>query len=628
MIRTNILLIISTFFFIQTQAQELSIPKEIQKAYLNETRSADGKPGKNYWQNHGRYNINVTVMPPNRNIKGTEQITYFNNSPDVLKQLNIKLILNIHRRDAERVENTTSDYFTPGVQVDTFKVAGKSIIWDNNIARTTNQFVDLPTPLAPHDSVKLEITWHYELSKLSNREGMIDSTSFYLAYFYPRVSVYDDCIGWDRLPFLDFQEFYNDFNDYTLNVTVPKNYLVWATGTLQNPKQVLQSEYVNRLEQSMTSDSTIHIATPQDLADKNITVQNAANTWTWKASNITDMAVGISDHYNWDAASAIVDDATHRRASVQAAYLDTSEDFHHSVQASRNSMKFFSHSWPGIPYPYPKLTVFQGFADMEYPMMVNDNHYADVHEAQFTQDHEIAHTYFPFYMGTNESRYAFMDEGWATTFELLINEQEIGTVPAQNYYKHFRVVDYTHDRASSEATPIITPSNELREGYSSNAYVKPSLSYLALKDMLGDELFKKALHTYMNNWHGKHPIPWDYFYSMNAGAGQNLNWFFKNWFFTHNYIDLDLQDVTRNKEGYKLDIKNAGGFAIPFNVILVYVDGSTETIHKTPGIWKYDQKRTIVYIKTGRIIKTAKIDGGIFMDADETNNVWPAEETL
>ena len=263
----------------QAQAQNLYMPRDIQRAYKKETRSADGRPGKNYWENHGRYTISITALPPDRTVKGVEQITYFNNSPDTLKRLNMKLILNIHRPGAARFGSADHDYLTPGVQIDEFLINGEKKSWDNAKASATNQLVSLPKPLFPRDSVKLNITWHFEVSKQSGREGMIDSTTYYLAYFYPRVSVYDDYNGWDTLPFLDAQEFYNDFNDYTLNVTAPKNYIVWATGTLQNPSQVLQPEYAKRLEQSFTSDSTIHVATQADLATKNVTAQIILVTW-------------------------------------------------------------------------------------------------------------------------------------------------------------------------------------------------------------------------------------------------------------------------------------------------------------------------------------------------------------
>lgn len=625
MLKTTLLSIVLAITFLQANSQELYMPRDIKLAYKKGTRSPDGRPGKNYWQNFGRYDISVSVAPPNPNVKGVEHITYVNNSPDTLSRLNMKLIMNIHRPGAARSSSTSTDYLTDGIQVDTFKVNGQAKTWNNVIARATNQGVALSKPLMPHDSVKLDIVWHYQLAKAPGREGVIDSTSFYLAYFYPRVSVYDDYNGWDRLDFLDAQEFYNDFNDYTLNVTVPKNFIVWATGTLQNAKQVLQPEYAARLDKSFTSDSTIHIATADDLAKKNITNQKDWNTWTWTATDISDVAVGMSDHYDWDAASVLVDDAANRRASMQAAFPDKSQDFHHSVQFGRNALGWFSHNWPGVPYPFPKMTAFEGFADMEYPMMVNDSHTGDLRFAQLVQDHEIAHTYFPFYMGINESRYAYMDEGWATTYELLIGKTETDVKHAEDFYKQFRVDRWIHDPSTAEDLPVITPSSEVRAGYGNNAYGKPSLSYLALKDMLGDELFKKALHTYMNNWHGKHPIPWDYFNSMNSGSGRNLNWFFNNWFFTNYYDDLALENVTKSAAGYKADVKNVGGFVIPFDVKVTYADGKTESFHQTSAVWEKNQKQIAIMIKTTKAIKTVELDNGIFMDADESNNKWTAK---
>lgn len=623
MLKSTILSCLFVFILQQANAQDLYMPRDIKKAYQKGTRSLDGKPGKNYWQNFGRYNISVTVAPPNRDVKGTEQITYINNSPDTLKRLNFKLIMNIHKPGAARFFGSGANYLSDGVQVDAIKADGKQLNW-NNKSVSTNQGVSLPKPLMPHDSVTLDLTWHYQLVTGQGREGVIDSTSFYLAYFYPRVGVYDDYAGWDRTEFIDALEFYNDFNDYTLNVTVPKNYIVWATGTLQNPKQVLQPEYAARLEKSMTSDSTIHIVTPEDTKGRKVTAQNDMNTWTWKANYVSDMAVGISDTYDWDAASVVVDKATGRRSSMQAAFPDKSEDFHHSVQFGRNSLSWFSNNWPGVPYPFPKMTAFQGYADMEYPMMVNDSHTGDIHFAQFVQDHEIAHTYFPFYMGINETRYGFMDEGWATTLELLIGTTEVGKEKAETLYKQFRINGWIHDPSTAEDMPIITQGTELRGGLGNNEYGKPSLSYLALKDMLGDALFKKALHTYMDNWHGKHPIPWDYFNSMNSGSGKDLNWFFNNWFFTNGYIDLALTKVTKTGGEYKLDVSNIGGFAAPYDVKVVYADGKTDSFHETSACWQKNQKQTVIIIKTAKAIKSIKLDGGIFMDADDSNNSWSA----
>jgi hypothetical protein len=607
-------------------AQSLYMPRNVKEAFEKGTRSPDGRPGPHYWQNHGRYNIALTAMPPDRTIKGSEQIVYYNESPDTLNTIVIRLILNFHKPEAIHYDPMDAALLTSGIHIDHFAINDQSQQWHDPQGHDTWQNIQLSTPLLPGDSVRLSIDWHDEIALRSGREGMIDSTTYYIAYFYPRVSVYDDYNGWDRLDFTGYQEFYNDFNDYTLQVTVPENYMVWATGTLQNPDEVLQPEYAQRLQASMTSDTVVHIAAPADLALKNITRQNAVNTWKWKAHDVSDVAVGISDHYNWDAASVVVDEATHRRSSMQAAYNDTAADFHHAVATGQRALSWFSRHWPGVPYPYPRMTAFQGYADMEYPMMINDGSEKDLAFSQLVENHEIAHTYFPFYMGTNESRYAFMDEGWATTFELLTGRAEESVESADAFYKTFRVNRWIHDPSQDEDMPIITPSNVVRGmAYSSNAYGKPSLAYLALKDMLGDPLFKKCLHIYMDRWHGKHPIPWDFFNSFNDAAGENLNWFWNNWFFSNNYDDLAVSQVRKiSQGGYTVAVDNVGGFAIPFNIKINYTDGTTDSVHQTPAVWKKNQKQTLVPIKTRKIIRSLIIDNGIWMDANEKDNRWKA----
>ena len=253
--------------------------RDVKQAYKNGTRSMDGKPGKNYWQNHGRYAITITAMPPGRTVKGAETITYINNSPDTLRSPSIKLFLNIHKPGAPREFGATPDYLTPGVHVDECKVNGQTIQVRSDQFVFTNLPVKLPKPLLPHDSVQFSFDWHYEISLRSGREGMIDSTTYFLAYFYPRVAVYDDYNGWDRMPFMESHEFYSDFNDYDVTINVPKNYIVVGTGTLQHPENLLQSTFLKRYNESFTSDQTIQIVTKQDWQAKNITAQNAVNSW-------------------------------------------------------------------------------------------------------------------------------------------------------------------------------------------------------------------------------------------------------------------------------------------------------------------------------------------------------------
>lgn len=216
-----------------------------------------------------------------------------------------------------------------------------------------------------------------------------------------------------------------------------------------------------------------------------------------------------------------------------------------------------------------------------------------------------------------------MDEGWATTFEYLIGVAENGKAYEDSVYKMFRIRRYIHDPSTEEDQPIISMSTQVSgAGYGNNSYGKASLSYLALKDLLGDNGFRKGLHHYMDEWNGKHPIPWDYFNCMSTGSGQNLNWFFRNWFFTNNYIDLKIDTLTRGKGFYALKVKNVGGFAIPFDVKIVYADGQKASMHETPEVWKNNETEQVFKISTDKIIKSVAIDGGIFMDYTPADNEW------
>ena len=604
------------------QAQQLYMPRNVTKAVENGTRTMDGNPGKNYWQNEGKYDIKVMVTPETKIVSGAEKIVYSNNSPDTLRMIAIRFVNNFHKPLAPRGGYTGPDMITSGLDIHSFSI-DNDVYQINSKNWETVAAVRLKKPILPHSSVSLDISWSYPLSKQSGREGQIDSTTFFVAYSYPRVSVYDDYNGWDMIPHTGRQEFYNDFNDYSLSVKVPKDYVVWATGDLLNPDEVLQPAISKRLKDSYTSDAVIQIADFNEMQQHKITQQNDWNTWKFTTKHITDVCFAVSKNYVWDAASVMVDAKNNRRASVQSAYNDTAKDFHRYTKWSQNSLGYFSTKWPGVAYPFSKMTSVQGYADMEYPMMINDGTTKDFKFSQMVQDHEIAHTYFPFYMGINETRYAYMDEGWATTFEYLIGQEEFGKAHADSVYKMFRIKKYITDPSAEQDQPIISMSTQVSGvGYGNNSYGKASLSYLALKDMLGDELFKKALHHYMDTWHGKHPIPWDYFYAMNAGAGQDLNWFFNNWFFTNNYIDLKIDQVKKQSGAYMVSIKNVGGFAIPFDVKVIYEDGNTSLQHQTPAFWQKNQQTQMLKISTAKNIQSIELDGGIFMDYTPKDNIW------
>ena len=606
-------------------AQELYMPRNIKAAYDKGTRSKDGKPGKQYWQNKGKYDLRIQVNPGTKLVEGTETIKYTNNSPDTLRQVAIRFVNNLHKPEAPRSGYVSKDFLTSGLDIQSFEVDGQSYSLNTKDWGTVED-VPLKTALNPGQTAVFNISWAYPLSKESGREGQLDSTTFFVAYAFPRISVYDDYNGWDQIPHTDRAEFYNDFNDYQLTVKAPKNYVVWATGDLQNPDEVLQPTYAARLKKSYNSEEIIAIANAEEMAKGQVTQQNEWNSWKFAASHITDMTFSLSNHYLWDAGSVIVDAKTNRRASVQSAYDAKAKDFAQATTWSKQALHWFSNNWPGISYPFSKMTAVQGFADMEYPMMVNDSSTPDMEFSQFVLNHEIAHTYFPFYMGTNETRYAHMDEGWATTLEYLIGIEQLGKKKADANYKTFRVNRWIFDPSTEQDQPIISLSTQVSGvGYGNNAYVKPSLAYLALKDMLGDVAFKKYLHAYMDRWNGKHPIPWDFFYTLNDVSGQNLNWYWNNWFFSNNYIDLSIAKVTNKGLAYQLSLRNTGGFAVPFDVILTYNDGSTELFHQTPALWKANQKAAVVSLPAKKTVSEINIKGGIFVDANAGDNTWKSK---
>jgi len=628
MIRQALFTIVFTSLIVSLSAQDLYVPRDLQKAYAKETRSKDGKPGKNYWQNTARYNINLTVMPPDRIVKGTETIMYFNNSTDTLRTSTIKLFLNIHKPGAARDQPATADYITSGMKINSVKIDNADYKYQESQYATTVTTLRLPKPLAPHDSIKIEFDWQFEISLESGREGMVDSTSWFLAYFYPRVAVFDDYAGWDRGQFADTKEFYSDFNDYTVTLNVPKNYIVWGTGTLQQPEKILQPEYLKRFRESFNTDQIIRIVTKEDLAKKQVTAQNASNSWTFIAKNIPDMAFGISDHYNWDGSSVVVDKITGRRASAQSAYDQKATDFPFVAGFIKHSLKWFSENWPGVAYPYEKMTIFQGFADMEYPMMANNSSQRDTTFTKFVDDHEIVHTYMPFYMGTNETRYGFMDEGWATAFEYLIGQEELGNERATEFFKMFRVNGWVTDASQSQDVAIITPSSDLNgAALGNNEYGKAALGYLAMKELLGDDDFRLCLHSYMDRWHGKHPTPWDFFYTFNDVSEKNLNWFWSSWFFSNNYIDVSVANATKTKTGYTVTVDNKGGMPAPFDILISYDDNTSDTVHQTPEVWQKNIKQASIAVKTSKKISSLKLEGGIYMDADKSNNSWQDQGT-
>ena len=560
----------------------LPTPRNIQATYNKGTRAVTGKPGKNYWQNTANYDLKIDFDPVTRLMKGDVAISYINNSPDTLRQIWFKLYANYYKKDAPRQGRVSPEDLTDGMIIDSLWIDQVPTAVTRMVVNATN--ATIPTvSVKPGQKVQFRIVYHYTLNKGShNRTGEIEPGAAFIAYFFPRVAVYDDIDGWNTIPYTGTQEFYNDFCHFSAAITVPSNFLVWATGDLKNGNDMLSPLYYQRLQQAEKNDAIIYIIDTTDLKKGGITAGGKTHhTWHFDADDVTDFAFATSDHYIWQSSSLVADPKTKRRTRVDAVFNPKHKDYFHVAGDARKTVEAMSYAFPAWPFPYPHITVFDGLDQMEYPMMVNDNPVADRVESITLTDHEIFHTMFPFYMGINETKYAWMDEGWATIGEWLISPMIDSSITDT-----YGVRPYANTAGNETDLPIMTPSIELNRGYFTNSYPKPAMGYLYIKDYLGDALFTKALHHYIEQWRGRHPMPNDFFYSMNEGAGKNLNWFWKRWFFDHGIPDLAISSVKNNANKLSVVITNKGGKPVPIDLVVYYKDNSTETFHRSIAVWE------------------------------------------
>lgn len=619
--------------------QTLPIPRNIQKTYINQTRSADGKPGNKYWQNTANYLINVNFYPDSRQLIGTVTIDYTNNSPDTLKEIWFKLYPNLYKKGSPHQQQIDPIDESDGIHINNITINGKTknvSSLNTEIGRKSNSpsmaFAKDATsfkldgtnmkvtiePLAPKQTIHFIIDYNYTLNKGSHiRTGEIDMGSDFVAYFFPRIAVYDDIDGWNKIPYTGMLEFYNDFCHFKANITVPKNYIVWATGTLLNSQEVLQEKYVQKIAQAEQNNDITTIIDTTDLQQGNITTNNPANTWQFKADNVTDFVFATSNHYIWKASSLVVDKKTNRRTRVDAAFKPIHKDYFEVINYARKTVEAMSYTFPAWPYPYEHETVFDGLDQMEYPMMVNDNPLEDREDAITLTDHEIFHTMFPFYMGINETKYGWMDEGWATIGEWLISN-----IIDSSIIDDYGVESYGNIAGKEEDIPIMSLSTQQStNSYFINTYPRPALGYLYVKDMLGDELFTKALHYYIEQWHGKHPMPYDFFNCMNTGSGKNLNWFWKRWFFDNGFPDLAITKVINNKNNYIVLITSIGTKPVPIDLTIFYTDGTKQNMHRRISVWENSTSTTLTFSANKTVEKF--ILGSVYVpDINKADNVY------
>jgi hypothetical protein len=613
-VKTIFILIVSFFFSMQVYSQKLPVARNIQAAYTKGSRSENGGPGKNYWQNTASYDLHINFDPATRFLSGTETIDYVNNSPDTLKQIVFKLYPNLYKKGTPRTMPVKAQDLTDGVAINSFLINNNPVDTSKLQINGTNMIVRNARVL-PSQLTEFSISWSYTLNKGSHiRTGEIDPGADFVAYFFPRIAVYDDIDGWNTYAYNGTQEFYNDFCHFKAAITVPNQEVVWATGNLDNAPEVLSNKSYQRLQQAEKTDAVTTIIDSTDYADATNRTK-ATNTWNFEADNVTDFVFACSDHYMWYSSSLVVDKTTGRRTRVDAAFNPQHKDYFNVINDARKTVEAMSYTFPKWPYPYPHETVFDGLDQMEYPMMVNDNPLENKTESIELTDHEIFHTMFPFYMGINETKYAWMDEGWAT-----IGEWIISPIIDSSIVDEYGIAGYEALAGKESDPPIITLSTEETVSYYNNSYGKPAMGYLYVKDMLGDSLFTKALHYYIQQWHGKHPVPYDFFNCMNVGSGKNLDWFWKAWFFDKGFPDLAITSVKNNGKASTVVITSKGLKPVPVDLSITYTDNTTSHLHKAIDVWEKGNKAITIVIPGSKKIRSIHLGDPHTPDVNQADN--------
>lgn len=591
---TIIILVLSSYSFSQNEF----IPLNISKAFQNGTRSKDGLPGKNYWQNSADYKIKIKFDPYTKIIEGSETIKYSNNSPDTLDELVIRLYQNFYRANSARNFVISEESITDGIELQKLVVNGAAHDLQNRSRSqftSTNLIIKLDKKINPNSSVDISADWKFKIpGGFPIRMGEYDSTTFFIAYWYPQIAVYDDIDGWDKIDFNGEQEMYNDFNNFDVELELPNNYLVWATGVLQNPKDILSENVYSKFMKTKNSNEVVNIVSKDDYESNNIFSKNKEdNTWHFTAENVPDFAFGVSDHYLWDGVTLAPDVNSQRKVFISAAYNPESKDFYDVARIAKEALEYFSTDMPGVPYPYPSFTAFNGGGGMEFPMIINDASESTLAGAIGLTSHEAAHTYFPFYMGINEKKYAWMDEGMAVMLPFKFQTEVGGYDPIGRNARA-----YSAFAGTELDMPPIIPSIMLRSpSYRVASYSRPGLAYQFLQEFLGRDVFRSAMQEYIKRWNGKHPILNDFFNTFDDFLNMDLSWYWKPWFYERGYPDLGLTSHQLKNNLLEVEIKKVGNIPIPIKLTLLDEGTTAKEFYRTADVWRDGKENYLIKIE-------------------------------
>ncbi len=618
-------------------------PAEYRRSVERGWRSQDGSPGHSYWQQGGAYDITASLEPESGRLEGSVRIRYAHNAPITLNTVWLHLHQNFHR---EGVLRNREGEITGGVTLTRVAAAGRALeertsLSDGPGYRVTGTLMELrPSgPLQQGDTLRLEIDFSLIVPQegIDGRMGHTeDRGTYFIGYWFPKMAVLDDLRVWDAEPFLGRAEFYDGFADYTVALTVPEQWSVMATGTLQNPEQVFSALTLERLAAAAISDTLVTIGALAERTANTVTreVTGGLLTYRFSARNVRDFAWTASNTQRWDATSAAVpdrdgDDSGERVLIHSFWQEDRAPLWAEAWRFGKQSVEYHS-TYTGLTYPWPHMTLVEGAGiiggGMEFPMMtVMGSYEGREPQALFaTVSHEVAHMWVPMIVGSNEKRYAWIDEGSATYLE---NQSSMEFWPGVDHHR----VDaraYLQIAGSSAEQVIMRHSDwyEPGSGFGIAAYTKPAVLMVSLREILGVETWEAAYRAFVSEWAYKHPTPWDFFATVERFAERDLDWFWTSFYHETWTVDHSVGEVTsRAGRGPTIVIEDVGLAPYPAQVRIRTSAGGTIERAVPVEHWLAGNRRYEITLDpgVGAVTRVELDPAGYAPDVDRANNIWP-----
>ncbi|MCC8426298.1 M1 family metallopeptidase [Mucilaginibacter sp. UR6-11] len=637
--------LVTSAFSVKAQTDSMSSRYDQHKVFTplfyqqtgNQFRTAGGAPSARYWQNRADYKLNVTLDTAQHRVTGTAVITYTNNSPDGLPFLWLQVDQNIYREDsrAQATSPVTGGRFINKTFTKGDEIKGVYIITNGKAEKADYLITDTRMQIKLKDSLKangkkinIKIDYAFDVPEYgTDRMGRLNTKNgwvYEIAQWYPRMEVYDDVSGWNTIPYMGASEFYLEYGDIDYTVTAPAGLIVAGSGELLNPAEVLSPAALSRLAVARNSDKTVSIRDSADIKNNRSYPQKPALTWHFLCKNTRDVAWAASKAFIWDAAR--INLPSGKKSLAQSVYpLEVAGKlgWGRSTEYVKNCIELYSQEWFG--YTYPVATNVAGIVGgMEYPGIVFCGWKSQTAELWEVTNHEFGHNWFPMIVGSNERKYAWMDEG----FNTFINKVDTKVFNNGEYYQREDVQKVAPAMFSPDADPIMTTPDVIQPDYLGYAaYEKPARGLMILREqILGEERFDYAFRTYIKRWAFKHPTPWDFFHSMDNAAGEDLSWFWNEWFMGTMTLDQSVKSIDYNdndpSKGSLITIENLGGLALPVTALIKEENGQTGTVKLPAEIWQRGGEWTFPYRSTSKIVLVTLDPDHVLPDMNPENNSY------